>query len=616
MDERTPSGPAPTVASASAPTRSQIQTGQALTAAAPTATEVQTALQKILVSKQFSGSQRLCKFLTLVVDLTLAGDTGSVKEYTLAREVFDRGSDYDPRVDSIVRVEAQRLRQKLKQYYESAGRGDDVRIHFQPGSYVPLFLRHTVAETAAVSAGLDQKPLDHNTIAVLPFINLSADPEQQLFCNGITEEVIHKLTAIPELRVLGMSTAAALQRNPAGPAVASRALGVGTLIEGSVRQAGNILRISATAIDSASGQTLWARSFDRQTEDIFAVQEEIAHELAAALHVQLRPAHETAAAPPAPPNLEAYRLYLSGRHKWDEGTPERCHAALRDFQRAATYCPDYALPYTGIADAYQWMAFMGWRRPREVLPKARRAALEALRVDPNLAEAYASLAGVLFHLEWDWPGAEATAISALDLNPSCSFAHAIIGRCALVAGRVDEALQSFIRAWELDPLSHRMTLEVGVAHFFGGRIADCEHWLQEARDLSPQNSAARLFQLILYFVTERWEDARREISSGAAGPANDVMDGMEAAVLARCGQRDEALDRLQKMREASDSRYMDPIALMMVQIGLEEYEDALDSLEGAVMARSPRAAFLRINPLLRPLREKSRFQVLVSALRL
>jgi Flp pilus assembly protein TadD len=204
----------------------------------------------------------------------------------------------------------------------------------------------------------------------------------------------------------------------------------------------------------------------------------------------------------------------------------------------------------------------------------------------------------------------------LDLNPSCSFGHAIVGRCELVAGRVEEGLRSFERAWELDPLSHRSTVEVGVAHFFAGRIGECEHWFKEARDLAPGAPAPRLFLLMLYFVTGRWEEAMREIGPEPPSPHNDFQNGMETAVLARCGRQEEAQVRLRHLRTLSESRYVDPMALATAQLGLDDRDAAMQSLEEAVKVRSPRAAFLRINPLLQPLREESRFQVLLSALHL
>jgi TolB-like protein len=576
--------------------------------------EVQFYLGKILISKNFSGSPRLCKFLRMVVEFTLAGDSGNLKEYTIAQDVFERGPEYDPRVDSIVRVEAQRLRLKLKQYYEDAGRVDKVRIVFQPGSYVPVFARQTPSPEAGPSA---DPVLDQNTVAVLPFANLSSDPEQVLFCEGIAEEIVHKLTAIPQLRVLGMSTALALRSNKDGPAAACRNHGVGTLIEGSVRQGGSVLRISAVATEAATGHTVWSRSFDREMEDIFAVQDEIAQEVATALHVQLRPAAASQSAAAAPqPTLESYRLYLSGRHKWDNESSERCEAALLDFQRAATFCPDYALPYTGISDAYQWMAFMGWRRPREVHPKARRAALEALRIDPNLAEAYASLAGVLFHLEWDWPGAATTAATALELNPSCGFAHAILARVALVAGRIEDSVRGLERALELDPLSARANAELGFAHFCGGHYNESEHWFQLASDLSPRAPLPRFLLMMNYVATGRLDDALREVLEEPPSPMNDFLTAMGGFVLARCGHRDEALDRLRDLREISQSRYVDPFSMAILYMGLGDHDASLESLAEAVKAHAPRAVSMTLNPLLQPLREDSRFQVLVSALHL
>ena len=216
------------------------------------ADEVRAHLERILASTGFRKSERLRRFLRTTVERTLAGDTDQLKEYALGRDAFDRDSNYDPRSDSIVRVEAQRLRRKLREYYETAGKADSVRISFRAGSYVPSFSRWLEEDEPKPRAGLDPR-----TVAVLPFENMSTQPEQEFFCDGITEDIINALTTIPELRVLGRASMFAFREaHPGYPGTYEDArelgerLGAGTIIEGSVRRAEQVLRISAKLIDA------------------------------------------------------------------------------------------------------------------------------------------------------------------------------------------------------------------------------------------------------------------------------------------------------------------------------------------------------------------------------
>ena len=272
------------------------------------AEEVRAQLDKVLASEHFVKSVRLSRFLRLAVERTLEGHPDGLKEFSLGRDVFDRRSDYDPRTDSIVRVEALRLRRKLAEYYSHGGRHDTVWIAFQPGSYVPAF-RWRQAPELANESDAAAPSLDPSTVAVLPFVNLSPDPAEALFCDGTTEEVIHKLTSVGGLKVLGLTTVFALKESKDGPMATCRKLGVGTLIEGSVRRSRSRFRVTAKGVSVKTGRTLWSRSFERPVEDIFSLQDEIAHKVASALHTPIKPPARNRG-----PGVEAYTLYLKGTH--------------------------------------------------------------------------------------------------------------------------------------------------------------------------------------------------------------------------------------------------------------------------------------------------------------
>jgi adenylate cyclase len=245
----------------------------------PSAEEIQTQLGKILESALFIRSERLRRFLRVAVDRALAGETEGLKEYALGRDVFDRDEGYDPRIDSIVRVEATRLRKKIREYYLHPGSNDPVVIEFRRGSYVPAFAHAQPAVQQPASSG----PLNTRTVAVLPFVNLSPDPDQDFFCDGITEEILIALTAISELNVVARSSVFHFKGKTADVREIGRQLGAGTVIEGSVRKAENRLRVSAQTIDASSGVLIWSGTFDREVSDVFEVQGEIARAIAESL---------------------------------------------------------------------------------------------------------------------------------------------------------------------------------------------------------------------------------------------------------------------------------------------------------------------------------------------
>ncbi len=249
----------------------------------PSEGEVRAQLEKIVGSAGFRNSERMRRFLRIAVERTLDGATDQLKEFSLGHDVFDRG-DYDPRTDSIVRVEARRLRKKLRAYYEGEGLRDKVVIEFQPGTYVPS-LSHVSEGT---SAGLGKR-LDPKTVAVLPFSNLSSDLEQFYFCDGISEDIIDALSTVRDLQVLGRGTTFTFRDPAQDPRAIGAELGAGTIVEGSVRKSGGMLRVSARLIDTGTGQVRWSTTVDRVETDVFAIKDEIATAITATLCDQAVP---------------------------------------------------------------------------------------------------------------------------------------------------------------------------------------------------------------------------------------------------------------------------------------------------------------------------------------
>jgi TolB-like protein len=283
-------------------------------------------LVRIVSSPLFISSARLCRFLTHIVNRTVEGGVDNLKEFSIAMEVFDRTSDYDPNIDAIVRVEARRLRAKLKAYYEQEpGRGDPVLIGLRPGSYVPIFrLLDTLPRKEQQQIGAETK-VTAASVAVLPFVNMSPEPDQEYFCDGMTEEIINSLTHVAGLKVIARTSAFQFKGMSVDIREVGRRLDADLVIEGSVRKSGNQLRITAQAIQTESGHHLWSETFRRESTDVFAIQEEIAKAIAGSLRLHMPEARSRVR---TSRNLEAYTRYEKARVLLQQQSPETLQAAL------------------------------------------------------------------------------------------------------------------------------------------------------------------------------------------------------------------------------------------------------------------------------------------------
>jgi adenylate cyclase len=287
---------------------------------------VRQQLASIVSSPVFISSTRLCRFLTHVVNRTVEGDADSLKEFSIAMEVFDRTSDYDPNIDAIVRVEARRLRAKLKAYYEQEpGRNDPVLIALRPGSYVPIFRLLDTGLRKGQQEVRTETKVTAACVAVLPFVNMSPDPEQDYFCDGISEEIISSLTRVAGLKVIARTSAFQFKGMSVDIREVGQRLDADLVIEGSVRKAGDQLRISAQAIQTESGHHLWSETFSRESADVFAIQEEIAQAIAGLVRLHMAEAWSRVR---ASRKIEPYTRYLKPRVLLHQQSRETLQPAL------------------------------------------------------------------------------------------------------------------------------------------------------------------------------------------------------------------------------------------------------------------------------------------------
>ena len=575
----------------------------------PSGDEIRAQLEKILSSRGFVRSERLRRFLRFTVSHTLAGDLDQISEQGLGLDVFDRKDGYDPQIDSIVRVEARRLRKKLDDYYQGPGVQDPVEIALPKGSYIPIFRYATPNPPPRKSA------LDVKTVAVLPFVNLSPDPDQDFFCDGITEEILNALTTISELNVVARTSVFFFKGASGDVREIGERLGAGTVIEGSVRKSDGRLRISAKAIDASTGLTQWSETFERDLTDVFAIQDEIARATASSLRVSLA-APDLATAPAR--DFEGYMLYLRGRYYWNQMSQEGVKSALNEFTRAVQLFPNYAPPYAALADAYGHLASWGAIPPGEATTRAKKAAEDALRLDEHQAEAYATLGGIVSFFEWKWEEGAALLKRAIELQPSNVHVHELNALYFLYRGDFARTLVCLDKALQLDPLSPR-GLRFKVWYFYYQRRYDeAIHALRTAlpagRDATDRE-ALFLFGSV-HTRQGRYAEAIQVLSKLPEGPFLVTKLGALGEANALAGNVDEARAALKVLDALASTEYVSPRSAISIYAALREWDRAFEELDKACTDHCPWMPSINVDPRFDPVRTDPRFSDLLRRMRL
>jgi len=434
--------------------------------------------------------------------------------------------------------------------------------------------REMAGSAAGAAAGGDRVP----SIAVLPFKDMSPQQDQEYFCEGIAEELLNALVQIEGLRVAARTSSEQFKGRSVDVRAIGRELGVGSVLEGSVRKAGDRLRITAQLIDVENGYHLFSEKYDRTADDIFAIQDEISLAIVDRLKVRLMKGEEAKLVKRHTENEEAYRLYLQGRYFWNRRHEGGLQKGIESFQKAIEIDPGYALPYSGIADCYYDLGWFDFLAPKEAFGKAKMMALKALEMDPELAEAYTSLATAFQYADWDWPIAGASFKRAISLNPSYATAHHLYSLFLAVHGRFDEALAESDRAIELDPIQPiiRTTRAyiIYLTRRYDEAIRECEALIKFDPDLFCSWTIASSV------LTElgRFDEAGKALETAArlAGVESTLVTGLTGYNLARAGRRDEALEVLGRMVAMRKTRYVSAHLIAAVNLALGEREAALE----------------------------------------
>ncbi len=446
------------------------------------------------------------------------------------------------------------------------------------------------------------------SIAVLPFTNMSADPEQEYFCDGMAEEIINALANLEGLRVVARTSAFALKEAKLDVRDVGEKLGVGTVLEGSVRKAGNRLRITAQLVSISDGCHLWSERYDREMEDVFAIQDDISLAIVDKLKVRLLGGDNLTATGRRTQDLEAYALYLKGRFYWNKRNPQDVRRGLKCFRQAIERDPSYAAAYVGVADCNLALRNQPELETAEAFHEVDAAIKKALALDENLAEAHASLAWVKMERDWDWDGAEEEFRRAIQLNPGHATARQWHATYLNVIGRPNEALTESRRAQELDPLSPMIGVKVGNKLRALGRHDEAITQYNSVLEIDPLFSFAHIGLAGAHVAKGEYEEAIAEIERGISCPGPEGWRDLALAYIhAVAGREDQARELLAEA-EGSAREGRDHASYMAaIHLALGERERALDWIEWACEEPSTEVLRVMADPRFAALRSDPRF---------
>jgi len=437
-------------------------------------------------------------------------------------------------------------------------------------------------------------PTTAPSIAVLPFLNMSADPENEYFCDGLAEELLNALSKVEELKVAARTSAFSFKGKDVNVSGIGRALNVSTVLEGSVRKAGQRLRITVQLINASDGYHLWSERYDRQMEDIFDVQDEITLAVVGALKVKLLGARKAAVLKRHTDNAEAYELYLKGRYHFNKHTDEGWKRAVEYFEKAIEKEPEHAPAFAGMAHCLAFVWYYGIIPPHEIVPQWKAVTGRALELDAESAEAHLSLAIIQFFHEWNREAAGREYRRALELSPNNADAHHHCGLFLAVTGRFDQALDEGRRALELDPLSLLVNLQVGWVYWYAHRIDEALGQARKIIEIEPSFLSAYWLMGAIYMTKgmhmEAVESYHKSFTQGACNPIPLSIQGTAYGIL---GNRDEALRILNQLLEMREQQYVSAFNIARVYSGLGEDDQAFAWLERAYQERNGELVFLK-----------------------
>jgi TolB-like protein/Tfp pilus assembly protein PilF len=467
--------------------------------------------------------------------------------------------------------------------------------------------RYSAPTRQTQSSGLPAK-----SIAVLPFDNLSRDPDNAYFCEGVQDEILTRLAKVADLKVISRTSTQHFKSTPENLPQIAKQLGVAHILEGSVQKANDQVRVNVQLINALTDAHLWADTYDRKLTDIFAVESEIAKTIAETLQARLTGSEESSIAKTPTVNPEAYELYLKGRFFWNKRSGADLHKAIDYFERAIAKDPNYALAYVGLADSYLLLSQYASASPRESLPPARAALKKALSLDDSLAEAHAS-SGLLATLELDLQRAIDELQRAIKLKPNYATAHHWLSLGFTTLGQFDPAISEAKRAVELDPLSLIINADYSWVYFNGRRYDQAEAQVRKTLEIDPNFFLAHYYLGAVLQFKGHVAQGIPEFQKAFDLNGDPYSRAMLGQAYARNGQPEQARKVVASLNEEAKSKYVAPYALALVDTALGEKQRAIEELERAYQQGDTNYLFvIKVDPLLDDLRGDPRFEALVQ----
>jgi len=618
---------------------------------------VRQHLQDVLSSSAFVGSKRAQEFLQLVVEHALADRTDSLKERMIGVEMFGRPVDYDTANDAVVRVKATEVRRRLLQFYRDSATDHPVRIDVPVGSYVPKFAWQTGRPAASPSAAPDlsesqpvqdapppaSKPAAERrtwrnwkvllplaavlavglflaiqnwwgissaspirSLAILPFVNLSGDPKQEYFADGMTEELIAELGQVSTLRVISRTSTMTYKGTKKTVPVIARELHVDGILEGSIEREGNKVRVIVQLIDSRTDEHTWAHTYERDVTSVLELQSEVARAITDQVRLELSPQQEARLKRSRRAEPAALELHLQGMQRLNSGDPR---AAIELFRQAIEEDPDYAPAHAGLATAYGWMGEAGWISYAEAFAQQKSAAQKAIELDDSRPEPHLELGLAAMNQDWDWTTQNKEFRRALELNPNSAAVHWAYADYLNRVGLASEALAEAKLAQQLDPVSSRSYMSLSFIYYYARQYDDALAQIERAVALHP-NPLETAFPLSIIYVEKRqYDKAIQEFQK-----MGNVPHGLGhlGNAYARHGRQAAARAVVPKLKEHVDKTGVGRYEIALIYAGLQENDKAFEWLESAFQVRDKGLTYLKIDPCLDPLRSDQRFAPLVQ----
>lgn len=489
-------------------------------------------------------------------------------------------------------------------------------MHYAMFAVLLLVLTATVAY-------LSWTPAPINSVAILPFVNDTKDPNAEYLSDGLTESIINSLSRLPNLRVMSRNAAFRFKSSNIDPVEAGRTLNVGAVLTGRLVTLDDRLVIKTELIKVSDGTQLWGDEYNSSVADLFSVQDEVSRKISQSLRLRLSGEDEEKLAKRYTNDAEAYQLYLKGRYFWNKRNEEGFRNGIEYFKKAEEKDPTFALAFSGLADSYALLCDIGVARPVDEMPKAKKAAQKAVDADPTLAEAYTSRAFVRLAYDWDWLGAESDFQQALKLNPKYPTAHQWYASYLMQMGKFNRAKTEIEEAHKLDPLSPIISANYGLYSYYEGNYDDAIARYKLTLKSDPDFWVVRHYLALAYVQKGMYNEAIAELRSLIKAPANGpipdhlIETEMEASAslgfaYGRAGRTAEAQDILAKLQSLSQRRYISGLYFAIVYAGLKDNERTIHYLNEAFQSRHPGLVLIRIDPTFNWLRSEDKFKALTQ----